>query len=522
MIFVNAPPERAVYRGAQSPALVTDMTLPGKQESYWIATARGPSYPALNTDTDTDVAIIGGGLVGIATAILLGAAERRVVLIEAHRIVERVTGRTTAKVTVLHGLIYHYLIEHFGQNQAQQYLDANMAGLRQIAAWIEDYHIECDFERTPACTFSMTSDGLEAIHREVAAMRQLGLPADYVDRDALTVPFAGGIRLDQQAQFHPRRFLLPLAQRVIDSGGRIFENTRVLDVDGDGPCRVVTRNGIITARDVVVATHLPILDRGGHFARAFPVSHVALAARIDERQLPRGLYLSTGEASWSLRTVRDPEGPLLLAIGPGFRTGHDDVLERYGQLAEFIETHFSVRRIEYHWINQDYYSSDRIPYVGRVTPESEHIYTATGFGGWGITNGVAAATIIADALLGRDNPSAALFNAHRFTNAGKVLRENTHVAKTWLHDHLHKPPENDPEGLAPGAAMVTTSGGDTIGAWRDPDGVLHKVSAVCTHMGCTLRWNDYADTWDCPCHGSRFTPDGDILSGPAVHPLKRK
>jgi Rieske Fe-S protein len=216
---------------------------------------------------------------------------------------------------------------------------------------------------------------------------------------------------------------------------------------------------------------------------------------------------------------------MLLVIGRGFKTGHGDTLACYGELRDFVETHFNVHSLEYRWINQDYYSSDRIPYVGHITPVSKHIYTATGFSGWGITNGVAAAMMICDAINDRHNPWADLFNANRFKfleSTGKVLRAATHVAKTWTQDHLQTPRGARPETLAPGTATVTEVDGDKIAAWRDDDGILHRVSAVCTHMGCTVRWNDFARTWECPCHGSRFGINGEVLNGPAVRPLAKK
>lgn len=497
----------------------------GKHESYWLDTAPHSDYPVLNGELEVDVAVVGGGMVGLTLAAMLTRAGKRVAVLEARRITEQVTGRTTAKLTALHGLIYDHLIRNFGVDAARLYADANQSAIETIANWIQEHNIDCDFERQPAYTFTAEASRLEDIRHEVDAAAKLGLPVQFVTEAPIPLPLVGAIRMDNQAQFHPRKFLLALAAQAVTEGCRIYEHTRVVDVHGESPIRVNTDHGNVTARDVIIATNLPILDRGAHFARAFPLAHVALTARVDEAQLPGGMFIMMGEQSYSFRRVDDPSGPLLMAIGPSFKPGHGSVAERYSQLAAFVRDHFTVRAIEHRWFNQDYYAADRVPYVGKLAPTSDHLYVATGFGGWGMTNGVAAATVLTGAITGRTHPWSALYHSSRLKlreTAGKLLHENAHVASQWVRDHLRQPPRENLDQLSKGEGVITKLDGEKVAAYRDDDGNLFAVSAVCTHLGCVVQWNDAERTWDCPCHGSRFAVDGSILNGPAVHSLKPK
>ena len=499
--------------------------LAGKHESYWLDTAPHTDYSALSGDTEVEVAVVGGGIVGLAAAEMLTRAGKRVAVLEARRITEQVTGRTTAKLTALHGLIYDHLIRHFGLDAARLYAQANQTAIETIANWIQEHHIDCDFERQPAYTFTAAASRVDDIRHEVEAAKKLGLPVQFVTEAPIPLPLAGAIRMDNQAQFHPRKFLIALAAKAVAGGCRIFEHTRVIDVHGENPIRISTDRGNVTARDVIVATHLPILDRGAHFARAFPLAHVALTACIDEAQLPGGMFIMMGEQSYSFRRVNDPSGPLLMAIGPAFKPGHGSVAEKYTQLAAFVREHFGMRSFEHRWFNQDYYAADRVPYVGKLAPTSDHLYVATGFGGWGLTNGVAAATVLTGAITGRTHPWSTLYKSSRLKlreTAGKLLQENAHVARKWVRDHLTQPRQENLEQLPTGEGVVAKLNGEKVAAYRDDNGKLHTVSALCTHLGCVVQWNDAERSWDCPCHGSRFAVDGAVLQGPAVHPLESK
>lgn len=492
--------------------------------SLWVDTAPGPQFPVLTGEHSFDVAIVGGGIVGVLTTYYLAKAGLRVCLIEARRLTGQVTGGTTAKITALHGLIYGQLAGEFGEQGARTYGEANQWAIDEVRRLVAEHAIDCALVACPAVTYTESPQQVDAIRQEVEQARRLGLAASFTTETELPFPVAAAIRLDDQASFHPCRFLLPIADAAVAAGAAIFEDSRVLDMDEGPQCRVTTASGRVIAGQVVVATNLPILDRGGHFARAFPRRHLALAAELDG-PAPQGMYLSVDTPSRSVRGYEGGNGPVLVAIGDGFKTAHADSRSKIDELEQWVRERFPVRSVGWRWGNQDYYSADHLPFIGRLTALSRHTWTATGFGGWGMSNGVVAARIITDGITGRHNSWASLFNAHRFDlqhGTRTLLEQNVHVAKEWIGDRLTRPDPRSPADIQPGDHAVTTIDGDRTGLYRDHGGILHAVAITCTHMGCILRFNDMERSWDCPCHGSRFDVDGDVLQGPAVKKLARK
>jgi glycine/D-amino acid oxidase-like deaminating enzyme/nitrite reductase/ring-hydroxylating ferredoxin subunit len=482
-------------------------------------TAPSPGYEALSRDLSVDVAVIGGGITGVTTALLLANAGAAVAVLEARSVGAGTTGYTTAKVTSLHQLVYQELASNFGEDGARVYGLANQAGLEQIVRFAEELEISCDLERKPNYTYATDGDELAQVRAEAELARRLGLPAKFTTETDLPYPVAGAVRFEDQADFHPRRYVLGLAERLAGAGGRVFENTRVVSVDQGDPCVLGANGHRVEAGHVIVATGMPILDRGLYFARESPKRSYCIAARV-RGDKPAGMYISAGEPTRSIRThVLDGEA-LVVIGGEGHKTGLGDPVASYRRLTEWAHLHFDVESIPYRWAAQDYMPADGMPYVGHLWPLSDRILTATGFRKWGLANGTAAALMLADQISGRPNPWAETFDSVRLKPlaAGPgVIKEGLQDAALLIGDRIRK--RGGAANLKPGEGRVVAVGRRQVALSRDRLGELHAVSARCTHLGCIVSWNDAENTWDCPCHGSRFEPDGGVVQGPAVDPL---
>lgn len=494
-------------------------TLPGKPRSLWLDTTPATTFAPLEHDLSVDVAVIGAGLTGVTTALMLKRAGATVALIEGERVGAGVTGHSTAKVSSLHGLTYARLASKFDDETARVYGRANEDGLARVARFVKELDIDCDFRRKPNYTYTESSAERQMIEDEVATASRVGLPATYVEETDLPFPVAAAVRFDDQAEFHPQKYVLALADKVSGDGSHVIERTRVMHVGGSGPCRVETDKGaVVLAEQVVVATHIPFLDRGLYFARVHPERSYVLAVRT-RGKTPQGMYLSTEQPAHSLRSVPIDGEELLLVGGASHKTGQADEAGRYRHLELYARERFDVRSIDYRWATQDNMPIDGLPFIGKLSPLSDSIYTATGFKKWGLAFGTAAATILSDAIRGRHNEWADSFDPSRvnaLAGGHDFLKENANVAVRFLGDRLKRGSASD---LAPGEGKVVGSGVGQTAVYRDDDGAVHAVSARCTHLGCIVSWNGAERTWDCPCHGSRFTHEGEVLQGPAVSPL---
>jgi glycine/D-amino acid oxidase-like deaminating enzyme/nitrite reductase/ring-hydroxylating ferredoxin subunit len=492
--------------------------LPGKPASLWVDTAPDVRFPSPSRHLDVDVAVLGGGITGVSAALLLADEGRSVALLESNRIGHGVTGYSTAKVTSLHQLTYAQLASKRGEDAARAYGEANEAGLAQMAAWVEQHGIDCDFRRKPNYTHSDTSDDVADLRDEAETARQLGLPAAYTLETDLPWQVAGAVRFDDQAEIHPCRYLAGLAEVARDRGALVHERARAVDVSDGDPCVVTLEGGLeVRARHVIVATHYPFLDRGGHFARMHAERSYVLATRI-RNSVPQGMYIST--AGHSLRSQPGPDGEYLLVGGASHKVGQASEVESYRDLELYVRERFDVVAIDYRWSTQDNVSLDKVPYVGRIEPTAKGILVATGYRKWGFANGTAAALMLTDAIVGRESPWLGTFNSSRLgppSALATLVKENANVALRFFRDRLKR---SSAGSIAPGEGAIVRDGVGQAAVHRDEQGKLHAVSARCTHLGCIVDWNDAERTWDCPCHGSRFAVDGSVLQGPALDPLE--
>jgi glycine/D-amino acid oxidase-like deaminating enzyme/nitrite reductase/ring-hydroxylating ferredoxin subunit len=492
-----------------------------EHRSYWNATAPASGYPALRGDLEVDVAIIGGGIVGVTAARLLRDKGLKVALVEARRIGEGVTGKSTAKITSQHNIAYTIIEKKFGTEGARRYADANETGLKTIQALAERHGIECMLETRPAFTWTRDPDEVTRIEREAELAARLGLPASLTRDTGLPFAVLAAMRWDDQAQFHPTRYLKGLAASLPGEGCHVFEGSRVTDWD---PHRVQTEAGSIRARHVVMATHLPLGKTGLFFAENFPHMHPVIMGHVEPSRVPPGMYINAEAPHLSVRGHRDETGQdWLIFAGPKFRHGHvEEERESFDELERFAFSHFGVSPA-WRWTNEDYTPMDHAPFIGWSSSLGQGYLVATGFNAWGITTGTAAAILITDLIDGKENDWLKLFDATRvkpIAGAAELARGTAETVGQLIGGYVRRKPQ-DLASVARGEGAVVKVDGNNVAAYRDEAGTLHTCSAVCTHIGCLVGWNETDRTWDCPCHGSRFALDGSVLHGPAVTPLAR-
>jgi glycine/D-amino acid oxidase-like deaminating enzyme/nitrite reductase/ring-hydroxylating ferredoxin subunit len=499
------------------------ISLPGTAVSYWIESSPASAHPPLSDDTEVDVAVIGGGIAGICTAWELIRAGRTVRVFEADRIAAAVTGHTTGRLSAAHPWIYRPLRERLGAKAAALYAGSQQQAVDHVAATAAELGIDCDLERRPSHVFTCDDDQTEALQAEADAVKDAGLEASYVTETDLPFKVAGALRVEDQIQFHPRRYLLGLAEAITANGGRIHERTRVSDIEAGEPCVLHTEGGaVVRARDVVVATLAPVFDQIRLSARLSAVRELVIAAPIPAEADPGGMYITRELNTRSVRTAPLADGRrLLLVTGEAFPPGAGDVADRYERLINWARKHFGITEVAHRWSAQDTETTDTLPWVGPA-PATDHMYIATGYARSGMSHGVMSGRLLADLLTGKTPPWAQLYDprrAHPVHEAPSVIKKGLDTARHYVGDRIGALGGASVEDVPAGSGRVLTVGGRPCAVYRDEGGHVSAVSAECTHRSCLVAFNETEKTWECPCHGSRFATDGAILDGPANRPL---
>ncbi len=456
-------------------------------------------------DLKTEVAVVGAGMAGILIAYRLQKAGRQVVVLEAGRIGGGQTRNTTAKITSQHGMFCQKLIQNLGRERARQYAAANEAAIRAYRELIDSRGIDCDLEAKCAYLYGVDR---EALQREAEAAASLGLPAVYLEQVPLPVPGAGAVRFAGQAQFAPLRFLAALAEKLT-----VYEQTRVLRAEGQ---TLVTDRGQVQAEQIVFACHYPFINFPGlYFARMHQERSYVLALE----NVPKldGMFIGASSDACSLRTY----GDLLLMGGESHRTGEDRQGGRYAALRQRAKEWFPGCREVACWSAQDCITADGVPYIGRYAASRPDWFVATGFHKWGMTSSMAAAMVLEDLMCGRESPYAAAFDPGRVTLGllPGVAEESVQAARGLAKTFFQPPKERT---ILPGHGGETAVRGEKADVYREDDGKALAVSLRCPHLGCQLTWNPDENSWDCPCHGSRFDKEGHLLSGPAQKDLRKR
>jgi glycine/D-amino acid oxidase-like deaminating enzyme/nitrite reductase/ring-hydroxylating ferredoxin subunit len=467
-----------------------------------------------------DVVVIGAGITGLTTALLLGRAGRSVTVLEAEYVGYGTTGRSTAKVSLLQGTQLSEVAKRHSSDLVRDYVVANTEGQAWVARFCAEHGV--DVQRRPAYTYAHGDRGRTAVRRELTLARRAGLDATWLDELDLPYPTAGGVRLDDQLQLDPIELLDALAREAAAHGVQVIEGSRVLKVRSDDPVTVETETGTMTADKLVVATNMPILDRGAFFARAHPARSYGMAFRTDSPAVD-GMYLSADAPSRSLRDTPTEDGSLLLVGGAGHTTGRGaPESTRLDALRSWTHEHFPGATETHAWSAQDYVPMHALPYAGPLVPGHDEILVAGGYSKWGMTNGVAAALALSGQLLGGHQEWARVmqtWSRHELRGVLNGVRLNGEVgfelARGWVRP-LRPATGTPAEGT--GRVRVDRPGAPT--AESTLDGQTRQVSAVCTHLGGIVRFNDAERSWDCPLHGSRFDADGEVLEGPAVCGLR--
>ncbi|EGT4138233.1 FAD-dependent oxidoreductase [Clostridium perfringens] len=475
-------------------------------KSVWSESCKFRKREALNKDIKTDVLVIGAGIAGVLTAYMLKQKGREVVVIDAAEIANGNTKNTTAKITSQHDLIYSKLIAEFGEEKARQYAKANELAIKKYKEIIEDKRIECDFEEKPAYVYSLNE--IDVLKEEVEAAKNLGIDAEFVDEANLPFKIKGAVKFNNQAQFNPLKFLKGISNELI-----IYENTRALEIKEN---LVVTSGGNITANNIVVATHYPIMNAPGYYFMKMHQERSYVLALENTSEID-GMYIDLNKEGYSFRTYNN----LLLLGGISHRTGENEEGGSYDKLRKVAKNLYPKAKEKYYWSAQDCMTIDGIPYIGRYSSETSNIYVATGFNKWGMTSSMVSAMIISDMILEKENDFSEIFSPRRFDlslSINNIANDLIETAKNFIAQKVSIP-SSEIEHIKNGHGGIIEYNGEKVGVYKNKEGKEFFVLTKCTHLGCQLSWNADELTWDCPCHGSRFDYKGRLIGSPATKDL---
>jgi len=496
-------------------------------QPYWIDSGSLPRFPKLDRNEEVDVVIVGAGITGLTAAYFLTLEGRRVAVLERERCAQIDTGHTTAHLTMVTDERLSSLVKRFGRDHAQAAWDAGLAAIAQIDSIVNDLEIDCGFAWVPGYLHAPmgqpAGDDLRQTLREEAWLAsELGFDASFLEE----APFAGGsaIRYDGQARFHPRKYLAGLARAIVDRGGMIFEHSAA-DEFCQEPRWVRSHGYTLSCGDVVLATHTPLMGTTGLLSATLFQTKLSLytsyavAGRVEKGRVPDALFWDTGDPYHYVRIEPHRDHDVVIFGGEDHKTGQSsDTAACFDRLERALASLVGKIEITHRWSGQVIETADGLPFIGDTAP---HQYAGTGYSGNGMTFGTLAGMMATDRIIGRANPWATLLDPSRTSIGGlwDYLKENKDYPYYLVRDRFAGTEGKSLRSVPRGSGRVLDLNGQAVAVYRDARGTVTKKAAVCTHMGCLVDWNGAERTWDCPCHGSRFKPDGAVIAGPAESPL---
>ena len=492
--------------------------------THWTKTARLPQHAPLAGDVRVDVAVIGAGITGITAAYLAKQAGLKVALLERGRCAQIDTGHTTAHLTAVTDLRLHQIQRRFGSDAARAVWDGGTAAMARIEALARAESIDCEFRRCPGYLHAATPhENVGELQREADTARALGIDASFL----AATPFfkVPGVRFPRQAIFHPLRYLAGLLRAIPGRGSHVYEDTAAGEFDDHS---VQTPGGRVHFQYLIIATHNPLMGESSLLGAALFQTKLslytsyALGARLPAGLIPEGSYWDTHDPYHYLRVQKGGGHDYAIHGGEDHKTGQiADTVAAYERLEAHLRTFAPTAEIDARWSGQVIETNDGLPFIGLTSARQ---FIATGFSGNGLTFGTLGAMMALDAITGTENRWEKLFDPGRTTIFGgtlSYLRENKDFPVCLVRDRFQRPDAGSLRELAPGEGKTLEMHGKKVAAYRDAKGRVTLCSAICTHLQCVVAWNPAEKTWDCPCHGSRFQPDGQVISGPAEEPLPR-
>lgn len=472
-----------------------------------------------------DVIIVGGGITGVTTALELQKAGKQCLLIEANNLCYGTTSGTTAHLNTMLDTPYPTIIKNFNRDNAKLVHQAASEAVNAVRKNITEHSIDCGFEDTNAYVFSQDEKQTEELDNLFTDGRDVGLSVEYVKNIPTTMPFIRAIEVAGQAKFHPTQYVHSLARKFEELGGLIKQYCMVQHTHEESErIKVTTSTGTYRSRALIYATHIPPGINLVHL-RCSPFRSYAMAVKLADGNYPQGLIYDMQTPYHYYRTQIVNGEKFLIAGGKDHKTGHEQNTENFFRLLEsHVRKHFNVKEVTYQWSSQYYEPVDGLPYIGHFPGHEENVYVATGFGGNGMTYSHVAAHILTDLVMGRENSYKTLFSPSRIkpiAGFADFIEHNTDVVRRFIGKWFSAEELNETASLAPGEGKVVIFNGNILALSKDNDHTLHAVSPACTHMKCSVGWNLAEQSWDCPCHGARYSPDGKVLNGPASKDLER-